>query len=987
MPTLTPTPGPRLPRASRLAWATYLFVFGLLLASYPARNPDIWGHLAAGRDAWTTQRLADTVTPLFDVLAYAGDAVGGGALLVFVKAAGLGLLGVALFEAARGPSGRLLPAAVVGLALLAVSLRANLQPQSATYLLLGVTSLWLTRDAGPPTLRGCWPLAALFVAWANLDPGVVYGLAAVALTLLGRYLDGSQAWGRVGLLSGALAVACLLNPALRVGGIPLPVELRWLADGKFTELTRTPLSVAYLRAVSDSPAALAYYPLLALSLLGFLVNRGGFRWGRLLPSAAFALLSGLTDRAVPLFAIVAAPAAALNLGEALAARRGWHPGGRWVRVVPALPALVAGLFLVAAWPGWLQRSPYEPRRWAYDLPTGPAAAAASLRGGATGAGRTLHLTAESRAAIRWFCPTDDGFHDPRLVVDLVEGRPVDEALRDARVTRVVVDTLGGDQARPALNVLLRDRHRWPLVDLGGGVAVFGWRDPALDDAPAATGGEIDLMQLWQVGLEGGRTPVPLGGPAATEPGRWRAVRAAWTTPRRVNSPDRDEAALLMTMAELSQRWVPQLNGLSWYFEQSAGAVGGAAGWASPASAAADAALRLSSVRPPTPAEGSRAAPLVQALDGLFNYSQAAKDDYLSGALAASIRAGRRAVAADPDDPRAHLTLGEAYLTQWLGSGERVWGGEFKQLRELRQAQAVAALQRAVRLSATPPPKAHRLLALVYRRVGYFDLALEHLTEANRAERSAAPGAKPDPEAEADFGRLRDRVAAARTRFDKESVGLRAGDQAALATELGLNGLALELLLKSDVSAFGAAGLRQQLEHMVRTGGARLVTEWTSPDQVAALGPRSYHWLRAQAFAALGDYDAADAELVEICGGPADLVPDPALLAASAAAVVAKNALGQATLGTAFPDAVRRALAYTEAEAEWRAVESRLRDLAEVSLLRGVLALEVGDRPAARRHANAALFFTPPGAGGNAALLHAAGRSLLDRARDPDAPRP
>ncbi len=990
MPTQTPPPGPRLPQASRLAWPAYLFALGLLLASYPARNPDIWGHLAAGRDAWSAHVLADTVTPLFDLLAYAGDAAGGGALLVFVKAAAVGLLGVGLFVAARGPSGRLLPAAVVGLALLAVSLRANLQPQTATYLLLGVTALWLSRHPARPTLRDSWPLVALFVAWANLDRGVVYGLAAVTLALLGRSLDGAKAWGRLGVLSGALAVACLLNPTVPFGGFPLPVELQWLASGKSAELARSPLSVAYLRAVGDSPAALAYYPLLALSLVGFALNRRGFCWERFLPSAAFAALSAATDRAVPLFAVVAAPAAALNLSEALAARRGLHPGGRWVRAVPALPALIAVLFLAAAWPGWLQRSPYEPRRWAYDLPTAPAAAV-SLRGtsGATpaGAGRSLHLTAESRAAARWFCPADDGFYDPKLVADLVEGRPVEAALRDARVARVVLDYPSADQARPALNVLLRDRHRWPLLDLVGSVAVFGWRDPDRDGEPSS-GPEIDLTGHWHAALEGGRTPVPLDGPAAPEPGRWRAVRAAWTTPRRVSSPDRDEAALLMTMADLSQRWVPQLNSLSWHFEQSAGVVGGAAGWASPASAVADAAFRLNSVRPPTPAEGTRGGqPLLQTLDAIFNESLAVKDDYLSGALAAAVRAGRRAVAAAPDDPRAHLTLGEAYLTLWLSSGERVWGGQFKQLRELRQAQAVGSLQRAVRLSASPPARAHRLLALAYRRVGYLDLALEHLGEARKAERAAAAGAKPDPDVEADFGRLRDRVDAARTRFAKESVGLRVGDQAALAAEVGLSGRALELLLKSDVSAFGAAGLRQQLEHMVRTGQARLVTEWTSPEQLAALGSRSYHWLRAQAFAALGDYEAADSELVEICGGPADLVPDPALLAGSAAAVVAKDALGEASLGTAFPDAIRRALARAEAEAGWRAVEARLRDLAEVSLIRGVLALEVGDRAAARRHGDAARFFTPPGAGGTAPLLHAAGGSLLDRARDPDSPRP
>ena len=43
-----PRPGGRV----RVAVAvTYVAVLGILLASFPARNGDLWGHLAAGRDA------------------------------------------------------------------------------------------------------------------------------------------------------------------------------------------------------------------------------------------------------------------------------------------------------------------------------------------------------------------------------------------------------------------------------------------------------------------------------------------------------------------------------------------------------------------------------------------------------------------------------------------------------------------------------------------------------------------------------------------------------------------------------------------------------------------------------------------------------------------------------------------------------------------------------------------------------------------------
>ncbi len=995
--TLSPSPGPAAAEppaawASRLVWPVFLGAFGFLLTSYPARNIDIWGHLVAGRDAVSGVGLGASFTLLFDGLMAAGHAVGGGGLLVFGKAAAMGLLGVLLYETARSHAFRVLPAVVVGLALMAVSLRANLQPQAVTYLLLGATTYWLARHPGPPAWSGCWPLLVLFVAWANLDRGFVYGLATVALVWLGRVADApraaptSPALLRLGGVLAALCAVCLLNPASGTGEFPLPVELQWLTTRGASELLRSPVSAGYVRSVTDNPAALAYYPLLALSVVGFALNRGGFRWERFLPSLVLGVLSVAADRAVPVFAVVAGPMAALNLAESLARSAGFAPGtprSPWRRRLAApFPFLVAGLFLVAAWPGWLQRPPYEPRRWAFDLPTAPAAAAEYLRGTGTPAAapnRTLHLSAESRTAFRWACLDDDGRYDPNLAAALLDGKPVDAEMRAGGFTRVVVDHASPDQARPALNVLLRDRYRWPLLYVGGGAAVFGWRDPARTDGPVL-GRDIDLVDLWDPGLERGRAPVPFDGPGTVVPNWKQAVRGTFTRPRVVYSQNRDEAVLLTTMAEVSQRWVPQLNGLSWYFEQTAGLVGGAGAAMNPLLAAADAALRVNSVAPVVSEKG-RPSALAQTVERQFDFALAAKDDYFGGALAAAVRAGRRAAAEQPDDPRASVELGQAYLTVLFDSRERVWISEFKQLRELRQAQAATALHRAVRLSKTPVPKAHRLLSLMYRRIGYLDLCLDHLTAARAAERAAAPGAKPDADADKDYDGLREHVRKQREQFDKEAPGLRIADRASLAGELNLHGHALDLLLKSDIAAFGAAGLKQQLELMIRTGRADQVVEWTTPEQSDAVGPRSYHWLRAQAFAGLGDYTSADLELVEIGGGAADLIPDPALYVSTTATIVAKRVLGETTLGAGFPDAVARALARTQADQDLRTIDVRLKNLSEVSLLRAVLSLEVGDVPASRRLAETALFFSPVRPDGSPLPLRVIGQSLLDRTRD------
>src|SRR5258708_34221442 len=110
-----------------------------------------------------------------------------------------------------------------------------------------------------------------------------------------------------------------------------------------------------------------------MALLSFVLNRARWTWQRVLPWLGLALLSVFQVRAVPFFAIVAGPVLARDLQESLARRFAAAEGQSliWRRRVLAWQALTIVFVLVlsvCAWPGWLQGAPYEPRRWAVEIP-------------------------------------------------------------------------------------------------------------------------------------------------------------------------------------------------------------------------------------------------------------------------------------------------------------------------------------------------------------------------------------------------------------------------------------------------------------------------------------------------------------------------------------------------------------------------------------------------------------------------------------------
>jgi hypothetical protein len=239
------------------------------------------------------------------------------------------------------------------------------------------------------------------------------------------------------------------------------------------------------------------------------------------------------------------------------------------------------------------------------------------------------------------------------------------------------------------------------------------------------------------------------------------------------------------------------------------------------------------------------------------------------------------------------------------------------------------------------------LGWLYKEMGYLDLALHHLRLHQQLVHKAGPppgvSAEQAHEAEARNEEQLSRLAAdledRESTYAAESPRLREVDRAELALRKGLAGKARDLLLESDRSSFGRPGMALELQLLLRTGRARDVRSWTEPEQKDELGPELYHWLRAQALAALGDYGAADGELSQL------------------------NAAGRTTEGTGFRELT--ALMVGEAildqrpdtsslgQLAWRAkrrVDFRgrvaglggsMRQEADATVVRGLLALEEG----------------------------------------------
>jgi tetratricopeptide (TPR) repeat protein len=869
--------------------ALLVLMLAFLLGYMPVRNSDFWLHLAAGRHVLEGRDASFSYVQesqwlhygwLYDVVLYGLFVSLGATALVALKSCLTAVL--AGFMLAAGRVGRSLwvPAGTTMLTLMVMAPWFSLRPVFASYVCFAVVLYCLKRyECGAPDWKVTLALAALFALWANLDGWFVLGCLLLGCWWVGQLLYLKTRLGTAQRSQGGVApapllpstllllgcvTACLVNPNHALVFVPK-------GDHIFSGVAQYLQTDPLLRAEIVAPwrevyfsnrffltgPGLAFWLLVFLGLLSFMLSREGMiRRGVIW--CLFLIVSFFQAQVIPFFAMVAGVTLARNAGAWLASRQ---PQRRHVLAK-------AGLFLTAlavaagAWIGLFQSSGLGPRRGTAEVDPGLVGLANQLSEWRAqrqlGDGNGFHLAPETANQIAWLCPREKDFLNSRLAVSpaqaaeyvavrtgLLAGPGAEttnwrDILRTHKINHVVVYSKDELQTEIAFANLLRQNREWPLLYLGGGAAIFGWRDPAdADTARLFTALEKNLDHLAYDSHE--TSPAPVQG-SQREPLSFQWWEAFWKE-RPIRTSEARAAHMVVTAydalspiqrADNFKRWSAFL-------------------WAS------------------LVAEESWpvAIPLFMGTgDARHKLFLTGQDDGPPAALYLAIRAARRAVDQNPDDVRAYLALGEAYYRLHTGTRERVWANLLPDIGRIRTVQAINAYYNALRLDPDLST-AHDRLAHLFISMEYKDLALKHLREYVRCVRRQAQRTDEGREnlekllarPERLLRNLAREVEQLTDRFEINASNLKVFDRANLAGRLGLAGKALETLLESDVSAFGTEGMDMELKLLLLTGNAEKVRLWMHEEQEGML--KAYHWNKVQLHASVGNYVLADEELLKL----------------------------------------------------------------------------------------------------------------------------
>lgn len=873
------------------SWFAIGFAVGLafMLAAFPARSPDIWVHLVSGRTLFTLGVFADSW--LMDALLFASHQVFGPSGLVGVKAFLISLsVGALAWRVSRSAPGW---GVILAFAVSVLGIGPYLSLNGLAFSLVFAVGILLATEVVPLTRGGSrWMALACGLSWLfamrqvgdrSQDHALTGWLLGV-LVLAGGILDVpySGRWSQAGSMAVWLvgaAILAALNPGSGFGWI-LPPE--WGLAGPGADLfARSPFRPAAWLAARQVPVSLAYYPALALGLGAVLLPGNGVpvRWR--LPALVFGLLSVWNSNWIPWFAILCGPCVALRIGA-------WMRQEDQTRKIlpPAwlspLVAVLGALLLALAWPGWLQGAPYERRSLALLLPPAAAHAAAAEvqwreKGLIPPESRSVHLRLSSLAAYSWLQPglqrnLDLLQDDLAALFSTRQGVEGIHRLCLSKKCHLVITEPDTARMQLVLQGLADNPDKFSLWLVAGPLVVVGPRSgeygpPPLDWAEMAFGPGTELL------------PDP---PEKPWPGPF-PVLDAFKKPRSGAMPAglASEGRELLLLSDIRRRQLAR-RATDFAWGMLAGQYLALAQSPNLPTWASSSAWLMGSSPLATPADakaGNGPSPVASALTGWRSSALPFPGDgELRGLLTLAMRRGREAVAIDPAEARAWMVVGESSLALMNTAAEIAGTSQFGEWKQLRQAQAAFAFQRA--LMADPNlDRAHLFLASIFLDMGLRDLEVRHSRLAwdlaNRA--GPPPGMNPaefrDRQAAQEnyLLRVESEVASRLNDWTRDSAGRQALDRARMALDRGLGQAALNELLASDISAFGAQGMALEVDLLLRLGRADEVQAWLNPaEHEGFLPPDMFHWFRVKAAAAMGNYSEACQEAVYLTRGQSRL---------------------------------------------------------------------------------------------------------------------
>ncbi len=355
------TRAPETSPLSRLILLVTIISIGILLTRTPV-DADLWWHLRAGQVMWESGSIL-----LEDVFSYtlAGapwvNAFWISEVLLFLLYETGGYFALTLFVAASGAATFLvvsrrikanpfIGAFVLILAAITAAPIWGPRPQLFSFFLVAWLDFWL---ADPKRPR--WALIPLFVLWANLHGGWIWGFLLIAAHLAG------------------LGVHALFQPAERPHTLPeLRRLLGWATLGALAvglnpnglslwalPFQQVNVSMQIQEWLSPDFHRLDFHPLLWMLFLLVLAAPFASKpldWGQMFKALGFAYLTFVAQRNIALFAITSAPLLAAWAQAALEPllRRASQPSrnlpARIRRVINAGLVIVLGLAaLLNAW--------------------------------------------------------------------------------------------------------------------------------------------------------------------------------------------------------------------------------------------------------------------------------------------------------------------------------------------------------------------------------------------------------------------------------------------------------------------------------------------------------------------------------------------------------------------------------------------------------------------------------------------------------------